>query len=88
MLPSMRDLLPLEPCPTIRVPHPQTSRRTTELSPALASCGYHISDHHLKIRPKYDMASYPSHKPQTPQPPPPIPINDGDDDQGGATRDY
>ncbi|KAK2728490.1 hypothetical protein CKAH01_10962 [Colletotrichum kahawae] len=39
-------------------------------------------------RPKYDMASYPSHKPQTPQPPPPIPINDGDDDQGGATRDY
>ncbi|KAK1848110.1 hypothetical protein CCHR01_09290 [Colletotrichum chrysophilum] len=44
--------------------------------------------HRQASGPKYDMASYPSHKPQTPQPPPPIPINDGDDDQGGATRDY
>ncbi|KAJ0135109.1 hypothetical protein CTA2_2378 [Colletotrichum tanaceti] len=34
------------------------------------------------------MASYPSHKPQTPQPPAPIPINDGDDGQGDVTRDY
>lgn len=34
------------------------------------------------------MASYPSHKPQTPQPPSPIPISNGDDGQGDVTRDY